>query len=153
MRFVLAAAAEVAQSVTSPLVLVTKSTVPVGASDRIERIVLKLARGIPVDIVSNPEFLREGDAIADFMQPDRIVVGCKSKLAADSMRALYAPLIAKGVPFLTTSRQTPEFIKYASNPFLAMKVTFINEMADLCECTEQMSAKSPWAWASTSGSA
>ncbi|MGB8818778.1 MAG: UDP-glucose/GDP-mannose dehydrogenase family protein [Rhizobiaceae bacterium] len=135
MRFVLAAAAEVAQTITGPLVLVTKSTVPVGTSDRIERVVQKMARGIPVDIVSNPEFLREGDAIADFMHPDRIVVGCKSNSAASSMRALYAPLIAKGIPLLTTSRQTAELIKYASNAFLAMKVTFINEMADLCEHT------------------
>ncbi len=135
MRFVLTAAAEVAETVTHPLVLVTKSTVPVGTSERIERVVQKTARGVPVDVVSNPEFLREGDAIADFMQPDRIVVGCKSNSAARLMRSLYAPLIAKGVPFLTTSRQTAELIKYASNAFLAMKVTFINEMADLCEHT------------------
>jgi UDPglucose 6-dehydrogenase len=95
----------------------------------------KTARSVPVEVVSNPEFLREGNAIADFMQPDRIVVGCKSNSAARLMRVLYAPLIAKGVPFLTTSRQTAELTKYASNAFLAMKVTFINEMADLCEHT------------------
>jgi UDPglucose 6-dehydrogenase len=133
MSFVLAAAAEVAEVVTGPLVLVTKSTVPVGTNDRIERVVRRLARGIPVDIVSNPEFLREGDAIADFMGPDRVVVGCNSNAAAAAMRALYMPLISKGAPFLVTSRQSAELIKYASNAFLAMKVTFINEMADLCE--------------------
>ena len=135
LSYVLAVAGEVAGAATHPLVLVTKSTVPVGTGDRIERIVRAAAMGARIEIVSNPEFLREGDAIADFRQPDRIVIGSGSPVAVDVMRSLYAPFIDSGTPFVITSRRTAELIKYASNAFLAMKVTFINEMADLCEGT------------------
>ncbi len=106
---------------------------PVGTGDRIERIVRQTNPELAVDVISNPEFLREGDAIADFQNPDRIVAGTESSQAIETMRDIYAPFIARGVPFVVTNRRSAEIIKYASNAFLAMKVTFINEIADLCE--------------------
>jgi UDPglucose 6-dehydrogenase len=113
--------------------IVTKSTVPVGTGDEIARIVADLRPDAEVAVVSNPEFLREGAAIPDFMQPDRIVVGTDDERARELMRELYAPLIAKGAPLIFTERRGAEVIKYAANAFLATKITFINEIADLCE--------------------
>ena len=135
LRFVLAAAEMAALAASGPFVLVTKSTVPVGTGDRIARVIAATGCAHHIDIVSNPEFLREGEAIADFMTPDRIVVGSESEAATQVMRDLYAPLTTSGAPLVVTSRRTAELIKYASNAFLAMKVTFINEIADLCEGT------------------
>tara|TARA_X000001036_G_scaffold329790_1_gene308481 strand:+ start:835 stop:2139 length:1305 start_codon:yes stop_codon:yes gene_type:complete len=112
-------------------ILVTKSTVPVGTGDDIEKILKKKKRLFTV--VSNPEFLREGEAIRDFRYPDRIVIGSNEKKSFNIMRKLYSPLISKGAKFFTTSRRGAELIKYASNAFLATKITFINELANLCE--------------------
>lgn len=133
LKYVMAAAEEIATNATGRLVIVTKSTVPVGTGNRIERLVRQVNPKLAADIVSNPEFLREGNAIADFKQPDRIVVGAESAAAIAAMRAIYASYIDRNVPFVVTSRRSAEIIKYASNAFLAMKVTFINEIADLCE--------------------
>lgn len=113
--------------------IVTKSTVPVGTGDEIARIVTDLRPDAEVAVVSNPEFLREGAAIPDFMQPDRIVVGTEDERARELMRELYAPLTEKGAPLIFTERRGAEVIKYAANAFLATKITFINEIADLCE--------------------
>ena len=112
-------------------ILVTKSTVPVGTGDEIEKIFKKKKRLFTV--ISNPEFLREGEAIRDFKYPDRIVIGSNEKKIFSTMRKLYSPLISKGSKFFTTSRRGAELIKYASNAFLATKITFINELANLCE--------------------
>jgi UDPglucose 6-dehydrogenase len=112
-------------------IIVTKSTVPVGTGDEIEKILKKKKKLFT--IISNPEFLREGEAIRDFRYPDRIVVGSNNLNAFKLMRRLYAPLISKGAKFFTTNRKGAELIKYASNAFLATKITFINEMANLCE--------------------
>ena len=109
----------------------TKSTVPVGTGDKIEKILKKKKKLFTV--ISNPEFLREGEAIRDFRYPDRIVIGSNEKKAFNIMRKLYAPLINKGSKFFSTSRKGAELIKYASNAFLATKITFINELANLCE--------------------
>ena len=115
-------------------ILVTKSTVPVGTGDNIEKIFKKKKKLFT--IISNPEFLREGEAIRDFKYPDRIVIGSNEKKAFSTMRQLYAPLINKGSKFFATSRRGAELIKYASNAFLATKITFINELANLCEKSE-----------------
>ena len=114
-------------------IIVTKSTVPIGTGDQIEKII-KIKRK-KFDVISNPEFLREGEAIRDFRYPDRIVIGSNNKKIFKSMKTLYAPLISKGAKFFTTSRRGAELIKYASNAFLATKITFINELANLCEKT------------------
>ena len=115
-------------------IIVTKSTVPIGTGDSIERILKKKKKYFT--IVSNPEFLREGDAIRDFRFPDRIVIGSNDKKVFSTMKKLYMPLINKGAKFFTTSRRGAELIKYASNAFLATKITFINELANLCEKSE-----------------
>ncbi len=115
-------------------ILVTKSTVPVGTGDKIEKIFKK--KKSLFTVISNPEFLREGEAIRDFKYPDRIVVGSNEKKIFSTMRKLYSPLISKGSKFFTTSRRGAELIKYASNAFLATKITFINELANLCEKSE-----------------
>ena len=115
-------------------IIVTKSTVPIGTGDSIERILKKKKKYFT--IVSNPEFLREGDAIRDFRFPDRIVIGSNDKKVFNTMKKLYMPLINKGAKFFTTSRRGAELIKYASNAFLATKITFINELANLCEKSE-----------------
>jgi UDPglucose 6-dehydrogenase len=107
--------------------------VPVGTSRKVEEIIKKKRPGAEFDMASNPEFLREGSAIGDFRRPDRIVVGCDTERAREVMRAIYRPLFLNETPMLFTSRETSELIKYASNAFLATKITFINEMADLCE--------------------
>ncbi len=115
-------------------IIVTKSTVPVGTGDEIEKIIKKQKRK-NFEVISNPEFLREGEAIRDFRYPDRIVVGSNDKRIFKKMKTLYSPLISKGSKFFTTSRRGAELIKYASNAFLATKITFINEISNLCEKT------------------
>tara|TARA_A100001011_G_scaffold269195_1_gene278370 strand:- start:1835 stop:3121 length:1287 start_codon:yes stop_codon:yes gene_type:complete len=114
-------------------VIVNKSTVPVGAGDQIEKIIGKKVKKSLFDVISNPEFLREGEAIRDFKYPDRIVIGSNNKKIFKKMELLYEPLIKKGAKFFCTSRKGAELIKYASNAFLATKITFINEIANLCE--------------------
>ena len=133
LSYVHSAAAEIAQALTGPVVIVTKSTVPVGTGDEVERIVREAVPNVPTWVVSNPEFLREGAAIEDFKHPDRIVIGTEEERAADVMREIYRPLYLNRAPLLFTSRRTAELIKYAANAFLATKITFINEVADLCE--------------------
>jgi UDPglucose 6-dehydrogenase len=133
LSYVYAAAEEIGRALTSPAVVVTKSTVPVGTGDEVERIVREVNPGMPSWVVSNPEFLREGAAIEDFKRPDRIVVGTTEEQAAEVMREVYRPLYLNRAPLLFTSRRTAELIKYAANAFLATKITFINEIADLCE--------------------
>jgi len=112
---------------------VTKSTVPVGTSRKMEEIIRKNRPNAEFDMASNPEFLREGSALEDFRRPDRVVVGCDTERAKSVMREVYRPLFLNETPILFTSRETSELIKYAANAFLATKITFINEMADICE--------------------
>ena len=134
LTYVYEAAREVAGLVTGHTVIVTKSTVPVGTGDEVERIAHEAVRhGATFDVVSNPEFLREGAAIADFKRPDRVVVGAETERAAQVMRELYRPLFLNETPMVVTGRRTSELIKYAANAFLAVKIGFINEIADLCE--------------------
>jgi len=137
LSYVYAAAKEIAGYLDGYTVIVTKSTVPVGTGDEVEAIIRKarpdLKPGKDFDVVSNPEFLREGAAIADFKRPDRVVVGTDSEKARAVMHSLYRPLSINETPMLFTDRRTSELIKYAGNAFLATKITFINEMADLCE--------------------
>ncbi|HEX8191455.1 MAG TPA: UDP-glucose/GDP-mannose dehydrogenase family protein, partial [Allosphingosinicella sp.] len=133
LSHVFAAAADIAGALTGPAVVITKSTVPVGTGDEVERIIRDARADADVAVVSNPEFLREGAAIEDFKRPDRIVVGTEDERAADVMREVYRPLYLNKAPIVFTSRRTAEMIKYAANAFLATKITFINEIADLCE--------------------
>jgi UDPglucose 6-dehydrogenase len=133
LSYVFAASREIAEAVTGPIVIVTKSTVPVGTGDKVEDIMRELVEGHEVAIVSNPEFLREGAAIGDFKRPDRIVIGTEDARAMQVMREVYRPLYLNHSPILFTGRRTAELIKYAANAFLATKITFINEIADLCE--------------------
>jgi len=133
LSYVYAAAREIAEHVNGFTVIVTKSTVPVGTGDEVERIVRETNPQADVAIVSNPEFLREGAAIEDFKRPDRIVIGLNDDRARGVMTEVYRPLYLNQAPLLFTARRTSELIKYAANAFLAMKITFINEMADLCE--------------------
>ncbi len=133
LSYVHAAARQVAEHLEGYTVIATKSTVPVGTCDEIGRIVRDCRPGAAFDVVSNPEFLREGAAIGDFMRPDRVVVGVESERAQAVMRALYQPLFLIETPVLFTAPRTAELIKYAANAFLATKVTFINEIADICE--------------------
>ena len=133
LRFVYAAAKEIAVSMKRFTVVVNKSTVPIGTGDEIETIIRTVNPGVDFAVVSNPEFLREGAAIYDFKHPDRIVVGTDDTRAAALMHEAYRPLYLNAAPFLFTARRTAELIKYAANGFLATKVAFINEMADLCE--------------------
>ncbi len=139
LSYVYAAAADIARAARGPLVVVTKSTVPVGTGDEVERICRELrpdlVGDLAIDVASNPEFLREGAAIADFKRPDRIVVGVESERARAVMGQVYRPLYLNQSPMVYVGRRTSELIKYASNAFLAVKITFINEMADLCEKT------------------
>ncbi len=116
-------------------IIVNKSTVPVTTGDQIEKIIGKKVKKSLFDVISNPEFLREGEAIRDFKYPDRIVIGSDNKKIFKKMRLLYEPLVKKGAKFFSTSRKGAELVKYASNAFLATKVTFINEIANLCEST------------------
>jgi UDPglucose 6-dehydrogenase len=133
LTYVYAAAEQVARALTGYTVIVTKSTVPVGTSRRIAEIVRAVRSDLEFDVASNPEFLREGNAIGDFMRPDRVVIGAESDRARDVLRQLYRPLYLIEAPIVFTGIETAELTKYAANAFLAMKVTFINEMADLCE--------------------
>ncbi len=133
LSYVYAAAEEIAGLIEGFTVVVTKSTVPVGTGDEIERIIRERRPDAEFAVVSNPEFLREGAAIEDFKRPDRVVVGTEDDRAQQVMRELYRPLNLNETPILFTGRRTSELIKYAANAFLAMKITFINEMADLCE--------------------
>ena len=133
LSYVFGATREIAEALRKPAVIVTKSTVPVGTGDEVERIIREVAPQAEAWVVSNPEFLREGAAIEDFKRPDRIVVGTDDERASEIMREVYRPLYLNKAPLLFTSRRTAELIKYAANAFLATKITFINEMADLCE--------------------
>ena len=133
LSFVYAVADEVAAQLTGPAVVVTKSTVPVGTGDEVERIIRDSGTAVRFAVVSNPEFLREGAAISDFKRPDRIVIGAEDEWARGVMREVYRPLFLNRAPILFTSRRSSELIKYAANAFLATKITFINEIADLCE--------------------
>ena len=133
LSYVYAAAAEIADLIQGFTVIVTKSTVPVGTGDEIERIIRERRPDAEFAVVSNPEFLREGAAIGDFKRPDRVVVGVEDDRARQVMTEIYRPLNLNETPLLFTARRTSELIKYAANAFLAMKITFINEMADLCE--------------------
>lgn len=133
LSYVYAAAKEIAHSMNGFTVVVTKSTVPVGTGDEVERIIRSERPDAEFAVVSNPEFLREGAAIADFKRPDRIVIGCEDERATEVMREVYRPLYLNSAPLFFCDRRTSELIKYAGNAFLAMKITFINEMADLCE--------------------
>ncbi|HJM90451.1 MAG: UDP-glucose/GDP-mannose dehydrogenase family protein [Alphaproteobacteria bacterium] len=133
LSYVHAAAAEVAAALDGYTVIVTKSTVPVGTGAEVARIVGETRPDAEFDVASNPEFLREGAAIADFMRPDRVVVGTESERAREVMRELYRSLFLNETPVMFTARQTAELIKYAANAFLATKITFINEIANLCE--------------------
>ncbi len=133
LSYVFAAVEQVARVLTGPTVIVTKSTVPVGTGRRIKEILASVRPELQVDVASNPEFLREGSAIPDFMRPDRVVIGVETDRAREVLRQLYRPLYLIEAPILFTNLETAELVKYAANSFLAMKVTFINEMADICE--------------------
>ena len=133
LSYVYAAAEEIAKMMDGFTMVVTKSTVPVGTGDEVEAIIRRTRPDADFAVVSNPEFLREGAAIADFKRPDRVVVGTDDERAVALMKKLYRPLYLNETPMLFTNRRTSELIKYAGNAFLATKITFINEMADLCE--------------------
>jgi len=133
LSFVHAVAEEVGRNLLRPAVIVTKSTVPVGTGDEVERIIEDTGTMVHFAVASNPEFLREGAAIGDFKRPDRIVVGTEDEWARQIMNEVYRPLFLNRSPILFTSRRSAELIKYAANAFLATKITFINEIADLCE--------------------
>jgi len=133
LSYVYAAATEIAQAIEGYTVVVTKSTVPVGTGREVQRVILATNPGTEFDMVSNPEFLREGSAIEDFMRPDRIIIGTNSKAALDLLKELYRPLYLLETPILRTNIETAELIKYAANTFLATKITFINEISELCE--------------------
>ena len=133
LTFVFAAVRELARALTRPAVVVTKSTVPVGTGDKIAEILAGEGAPQGTSVASNPEFLREGAAIADFKHPDRIVVGADDEHAREVLREIYRPLFLNKAPILFTGRRTAELTKYAANAFLAVKISFINEIADLCE--------------------
>ncbi|MDC0416164.1 UDP-glucose/GDP-mannose dehydrogenase family protein [Candidatus Pelagibacter sp.] len=128
-------AKELSKTINKYKIIITKSTVPVTTGDEIEKILLKSNSRNKFSVVSNPEFLREGEAIRDFIYPDRVVVGSNDKKSSRILKNLYTPLITKGAKYINTSRRAAELIKYASNAFLATKITFINELANLCEKT------------------
>lgn len=133
LTYVYEAAEEIADALKGYTVVVDKSTVPVGTAAEVERIIRSRRPDAGFAVCSNPEFLREGSAIEDFMRPDRVVIGCNSPEAEAVMRRLYQPMAQSETPLVFTSRETAELVKYAGNAFLAMKITFINEVADLCE--------------------
>ena len=133
LSYVYEAAREIARALTGYTVIITKSTVPVGTGDEVERIIRETRPDADFALVSNPEFLREGAAISDFKRPDRIVIGTEDQRARAVMTELYRPLFLNEPPMVMTARRTAELIKYAGNAFLATKITFINEIADLCE--------------------
>ncbi len=133
LSYVYQAAKEIASMIRGYTVIVNKSTVPVGTGDEVEKIIKNASTDAEFDVASNPEFLREGSAINDFKRPDRIVLGCASERAIEQIRDLYRPLYLNETPMVITSRKTAELTKYAANAFLAVKISFINEIADLCE--------------------
>ncbi len=133
LSYVMAAAEEIGAHLDHPAVIVTKSTVPVGTGDQVERIMAQSGNPVRYAVASNPEFLREGAAIGDFKRPDRIVIGTEDEWARQLMREVYRPLFLNNSPIQFTSRRSAELIKYAANAFLATKITFINEIADMCE--------------------
>ncbi len=133
LTYVFAAAEEIAKAITSYTVVVTKSTVPVGTNRKVKQIIAKSNPNAEFDVASNPEFLREGAAIDDFMRPDRVIVGVQSDRAGKVMSEVYRPLFLRDFPVVTTDLESAEMIKYAANAFLATKITFINEIAALCE--------------------
>jgi UDPglucose 6-dehydrogenase len=133
LKYVFSVAKELKKIIKSYKIIITKSTVPVTTGDKIENILKNLKKRKLVDIVSNPEFLREGEAIRDFIYPDRVVIGTDSKKANKILKSLYMPIIKKNSRYFNTSRRGAELIKYASNAFLATKISFINEIANLCE--------------------
>ena len=133
LKYVLSVAKDLKKIIKKYKIIITKSTVPVSTGDQIERILGNLKKKKLVDIVSNPEFLREGEAIRDFIYPDRVIIGTDSKKANKILKSLYLPIIKKPSRYFNTSRRGAELIKYASNAFLASKISFINEMANLCE--------------------
>ena len=132
---IFSAAKEISKSINKFKIIITKSTVPVTTGDEIEKILSKKVKKNKFSVVSNPEFLREGEAIRDFVYPDRVVIGSNDKKSKMILKNLYAPLISKGAKFISTNRRAAELIKYAANAFLATKITFINEIANLCEKT------------------
>ena len=136
LKYVFAVANQLKKIISKYKIVITKSTVPVTTGDKIEKILSRLKSKKLVDVVSNPEFLREGEAIRDFIYPDRVVIGTNSKKANRILRSLYLPIIKKSSRYLNTSRRGAEMIKYASNAFLATKISYINELANLCEKTE-----------------
>src|SRR4051812_9389716 len=136
LSYVFAAAEEIARGLDGYTVVVTKSTVPVGTSRQVAEVIRKTRPEAEFDVASNPEFLREGSAIEDFRRPDRVVVGTESDRAKAVMKEVYRPLYLNETPLLFTSRETSELIKYAANAFLATKITFINEIADICEAVD-----------------
>lgn len=133
LTYVFAAAREIAAALTKPVVICTKSTVPVGTGDKIEAIMREVAPHLEISVASNPEFLREGSAVEDFKRPDRIVVGVNEEFGREAMANVYRPLSLNRAPVMFTDRRSAEVIKYAANAFLAMKITFINEIASFCE--------------------
>ncbi len=135
LSFVLQAAEDIAVKMPASAIVVTKSTVPVGTSTKVAAVIHKHHPSTPPHVASNPEFLREGKAVEDFMKPDRIIIGVNSATAQAALHKLYAPLTDKGAPLVVTTPETSELTKYAANAFLATKVAFINEIADLCEQT------------------
>ena len=136
LKQIYSVAKEISKSINKFKIIITKSTVPVTTGDEIEKILLKKVKKNKFSVVSNPEFLREGEAIRDFIYPDRVVIGANDKKSSRILRNLYSPLISKGSKFISTNRRAAELIKYAANAFLATKITFINEIANLCEKTE-----------------
>ena len=136
LRHLFSVANQLKKIISKYKIIITKSTVPVGTGDKIEKILIKLRNKKLVDVVSNPEFLREGEALRDFVYPDRVVIGTSSKRANKTLRSLYLPIIKKKSRYINTSRRGAEMIKYASNAFLATKISYINELANLCEKAE-----------------
>ena len=130
---IFSAAKDISKNINSFKIIINKSTVPVTTGDKVEKILLKRNKKKLFSVVSNPEFLREGEAIRDFIYPDRVVIGTSEKRASKILKQLYSPLISKGAKFVNTSRRAAELIKYASNAFLATKITYINEIANMCE--------------------
>ena len=133
LTYVYEAAEQIAKNLSGYTVIVTKSTVPVGTGNEVKKIIKKINPNADFDIVSNPEFLREGNAIEDFMRPDRVIVGLESEKAKEVISTLYKPLYLIETPILYTDLKTAELIKYSANAFLAVKISYINQMADLCE--------------------
>ena len=133
LQYVMAAAEEIAQAARDYLVVVTKSTVPVGTNRQVKQLIRKTVPSLEFDVASNPEFLREGAAIEDFMKPDRVMIGVQTERAAEVMAEIYRPLYLRDFPIITTDLESAEITKYAANAFLATKISFINEIAALCE--------------------